>query len=121
MNSPILMGWMAMSIGGSAAADKPTPEEPAAAAKEESMIIRESTQGSLGDAEVGVSNIWEREYNLPDGTTKRGLTARLSLAEGERLVVGEGSVIEVGGKQYQVVKVENPEEGLGAVEFKTEE
>ena len=83
------------------------------------MIIRESTQGSLGDAEVGVSNIWEREYALPDGTTTTGMTARLSLAEGKRLVVGKGSVIEVGGAKFEVVNVVNPEEGLGSVEFKS--
>ena len=83
------------------------------------MIIRESTQGSLGDAEVGVSNIWEREYTLPDGTTVSGMTARLSLGEGQRLVVGKGSVVKVGGATFEVVNVQNPEEGLGSVEFKS--
>ena len=119
MNSPILMSWMAISLGCAATAQDPTPVETPSAGKETTMIIRESTQGSLGDAEVGVSNIWEREYNLPDGSTVRGLTARLSLDEGLRLVVGKGSVIEVGGAKYEIISVVNPEEGLGSVEFKS--
>ena len=41
--------------------------------------IEETTVGSIGIWSIGVANIWERRYDLPEGATKEGLSASISL------------------------------------------
>lgn len=77
--------------------------------------IKETTVGSLDGVDVGVGNIWEREYTLPDGTSRSGPTAQLFI-ESERLIVGKGSAIAVGESRWEVVDVEMKE--LGTVKLK---
>ncbi len=78
--------------------------------------IKETTVGYLNEAEVGVGNIWEREYSLPDGTVKTGLTAQLFIGEGW-LFVGAGSVFDVEGQKWEVIAVEKQGK-LGLVKLK---
>ena len=77
--------------------------------------IKETTVGNLGGVDIGVGNIWEREYTLPDGTSRSGPTAQLFIEE-ERLIVGKGSVITVDKSRWEVVDVEMKE--LGTVKLK---
>lgn len=99
------------------AAQRGAPEPTAAPTSTgSSMTITETTQGRLGDGLVGVSNLWERTYALPDGTEKTGLTARLTLDDGST-VAGEGSVVTVAGKTWRVTRVEKPADGRGSVTF----
>jgi hypothetical protein len=84
---------------------------------EEIMIeIKETTVGYIDDLEVGVGNIWEREYSLPDGSTKTGLTAQLFMDE-SWLFVGKGSVVDIKGTKWEVIEVEKQGK-LGFVRLK---
>ncbi len=93
------------------------------APRADDVRIMETTVGQIGGVSVGVSNIFEDTYTLPDGTERDGLTARLSLfvagaSEGgvdEEHRVGEGNVVEIGGSRWEVVAIEKPEGELGAI------
>lgn len=83
----------------------------------------ETAVGMIGGVRVGVSNIFEDTYTLPDGTEREGLTARLSLLPGgtsdegvgEEPRVGEGSILEIGGSRWEVVEIEKRKGELGAI------
>ena len=84
----------------------------------EELVIGESAQGSLGGINVGVGNIWERDYELPDGSERTGLTARLVFGQNEgKAFVGKGSVVRIGTGQYEILSVDKPENNLGSVRF----
>ncbi|MDP2314987.1 MAG: hypothetical protein Q8P41_18955 [Pseudomonadota bacterium] len=71
--------------------------------------IQETTMGTLSGVDVGVANMWEREYVDGAGVAHKGLTARLDYevaGETRRIVVGEGSVIEMGGTRWEVVRLQ---------------
>ena len=60
--------WFAACTNASTADPvAPTPAQPSA--EDATLTITETTQSTIGGTEIGVSNIWEREYTLPDGTT----------------------------------------------------
>jgi len=46
-----------------------------------------------------------RTFELPDGSTKEGLSARLFFPDDSNLVVGVGSVFKVKEKQYEVLEI----------------
>jgi hypothetical protein len=69
----------------------------------------------LGDQRVSAANIWDREYTLPDGTARTGLTASLFITGKEPLIVGPGSVFTVGTSRYEVIAIENPQGKRGTV------
>lgn len=73
--------------------------------------IKEGAVGDLGNVRCGMSGVGEGNYNLPDGTRKRGLTALLSPfdREFEDITVGKGSIITVGGLDWLVLYVVNVE------------
>lgn len=85
---------------------------------DDDVVIRETTQGKLGGESVGVGNMWEREYELPGGESRTDLTARLYLDDGETLVVGRGSVVEIGDERFEIVDISKPESGHGQVRFR---
>jgi hypothetical protein len=70
--------------------------------------IQETTVGTLSGVDVGVANMWEREYTDGAGATRTGLTARLDYEVAgatRREVVGEGSVVTLGGVRWEVVRL----------------
>ena len=73
----------------------------------------------IGDVEVGVANIGEDRYQLPDGSEASGLTAELiPLLRDEgnpRHTVGPGSVVEIGGVRLEVLEVKAGPRGDGRV------
>jgi hypothetical protein len=71
------------------------------------VTLVESTVTPVGETRVGCGNVWEREYVLPDGRSARGLTARLAPADAdEPVVVGLGSVVDLGGELWRVAAIE---------------
>jgi len=77
-------------------------------------VIKETTQGSLGGFRVGVANIWVRDYPLPSGQMRKGMSAQLHL-QSSRLIVGQGSEITVGGGSWRVTAVIDGGDEHGAV------
>ena len=68
------------------------------------ISITEGTVAPLGGIRVGAANIWERDYELPEKTTRHGLSAMLFVnGENAGMVVGEGSVFSVGGARWIVL------------------
>jgi hypothetical protein len=86
--------------------DAPTrPDEPA------EVAINETTVGLVDGQRVGVGNLWAADYELPDGTTAHAMTAQLFLlGESRVVIVGPGSRVEIGGRSWQVVAVDKPDE-----------
>lgn len=83
--------------------------------------IQETTLGTLGNVDVGVANMWDREYVDGAGRQRTGLTARIDwdvAGETRRVVVGEGSVVDIGGARWEVVRLVKPTNGNGTVAFR---
>ncbi len=81
--------------------------------------IEETTVHWLSGVRVGVGNIWDRDYTLPDGSPRYGPTAEVFILlydQNPAIVVGVGSEIAVGGERWRVVRVE-PAQGreLGSI------
>ena len=82
------------------------------------VLVSETTVGTLGTADVGVANLWERDYVDAAGRARNGVTARLmweSDGAPESLIVGVGSRFEVGGARWEVLAVEKRVGVNGAV------
>jgi hypothetical protein len=100
---------MTDSSDGTPSADNPMP--PADDEPGEIRIV-ETAVAIVGGQRVGAGNLWESDYELPDGTTANGMTAQLFLlGAGTRAIVGRGSVITIGGERWDVTAVEKPEPG----------
>jgi len=112
----LLAMWVGCA-GSSPPVDPPTEPELPIANKGNDMVIQETTQGRLGGSSVGISNMWERPYALPDGSETSGLSATLTLAPGVTLVAGLGSVVQIGTGHFEVVAIEKAKGQLGAVHF----
>ena len=82
---------------------------------ERGLTIHENAQGALAGVSVGVGNLWEREYEPKDGGVTRAMTAMLFVGDADRVVVGVGSVVEIGGRQWRVDAVDKPAGGKGSV------
>jgi len=85
----------------------------------EPRTLKERAVASIGDAEVGVANIAEDRYVLPDGTETTGMTAELIPLQSEennpRHTVGTGSVVDIGGIRVEVLEVREGARGDGRV------
>jgi len=68
----------------------------------EIVILHNTTVGQVNGVRVGVGSIWDREYELPDKSHQYGLTAKLFPQTGEPIVVGDGSIVSIGGQQWRV-------------------
>ncbi len=80
------------------------------------IVLVETTVSPVGDARVGCGNLWEREYALPDGRTVRGMTAKLALLDvDDAVVVGAGSIVDLGGALWRVVGIEKSPGARGRV------
>lgn len=76
--------------------------------------IEETTVGDLDGTRVPMGNMSQRSYTRGDGTTAEGWTCTLALESGP-LVVGVGSVVEVGGRKWEVTAVEKTAGENGSV------
>jgi hypothetical protein len=85
----------------------------------EPRTLKERAVARIGDAEVGVANIMEDSYALPDGSETSGMTAELIPLErpegNRRHTVGAGSVVEIGGVRVEVLEVREGTRGDGRV------
>lgn len=77
--------------------------------------IDETTVGDLDGTRVPMGNVTHGTFTLPDGTEKKGDICSLVISEGPGVFVGAGSVVEVDGVKWTVLKVDNPASGLGSV------
>lgn len=69
--------------------------------------IRETTIRRIGTTRVGMSNIWEREVEFPDGSKRKALSCILGTNDREDpFIVAVGSHLEIGGISYEVVTLQ---------------
>jgi hypothetical protein len=59
----------------------------------------------VSGARVGIGNISERPFVLPDGEERVGITAILHFADDNRITAGAGSELVIGGERWRVVEV----------------
>ena len=69
------------------------------------VLASEGTVALLSGVRVGIGNIWERPFELPDGEERVGITAMLHVEDGDRVVAGPGSELLVGGARWRVLDV----------------
>jgi len=67
--------------------------------------LTSGTMGELNAQRVGCDDIGTDKYTLPNGETKKGLTAMLSIGANNWVTVGVGSELEVDGSNWKVVKI----------------
>lgn len=84
------------------------------------ITIRETTQPTLSDHLIGVSNIWERELADPTGVIKSRLSASLSISNlaSKQIRIEKvfaGSVISLGIDRYCVASVEEGKSTPGSI------
>ncbi len=80
--------------------------------------IQETTVGTLSGVDVGIANMWERDYVDGAGTPRKGLTARLDYdlnGETHRIVLGQGSVLEIGGARWEAIRLTKPPNAHGTI------
>jgi hypothetical protein len=84
--------------------------------------LMETTVERLGGVRVGIGNIFEDEYELPDGSTARGPSAHLVELRGEdpnpAHVVGAGSVVAIGDARFEVLDVLPHGAGSGSLKVR---
>lgn len=71
----------------------------------QTAILTSGTMGELNSQRVGCDEIGIDKYILPNGETKEGMTAMLSIGSNNWLTVGVGSELEVDGSNWRVVKI----------------
>lgn len=77
--------------------------------------IEETTVGDLDGVRVPMGNMTTGEYQLPDGRTASGPICSLALPGRTGVFVGQGSVVDVEGTPWKVLRVELNPGGLGSV------
>lgn len=78
------------------------------------VVLKETAVVRIGAVRVGCGNVWERDYELPDGSTKQGMTARVSF-DGAVFYAGVGSELTIDGVLYRVAVIEKEPGALGRV------
>ena len=79
--------------------------------------MTEGTVADLGGRRVGVANVWDRAYPLPDGSQRSGPTAQLMIDDGSDVVVGDGSEVGFGATRWRVDWVRKIGSEPGEVRF----
>jgi hypothetical protein len=106
-------------IGCRASGEPAQPRPARAPAKTETPMkiekIQATTVATINGWRVGVGNLFVDKYKLADGTEKEGLTAHVHFADEKNAekggaVVGEGSVLDINGQKWRVLRVA-PREG----------
>lgn len=73
---------------------------------ENTIIMKQNTVATLQGVRIGNGNYYDRDYEMPDGTTKNGLAAKLFFPEKEdNRIIGAGAIFTVKEKQYLVVEI----------------
>ena len=70
------------------------------------ILVKQNTVVTLEGARIGNGNYFTRNYELPDGTTKNGLSAKLWFPDETKKIVGLGSVFSVKDKRYEVIEID---------------
>jgi len=70
------------------------------------IVAAEGTVATVNGARVGIGNIWERPFVLPDGEERVGITAILHFEDDSRITAGPGSELVIGGERWRVVEVD---------------
>ncbi len=82
------------------------------------VVLKETTLVRVGKAKVGCGNLWERAYTLPDGSTTRGMSARVAIGD-VVIDVGVGSELCIDGVRYRVTGIDKEPGALGRVRLAT--
>ena len=109
------IGWPCAAFAEPSPPPHTTVVAPVGASVEE---IQETTVGTLSGVDVGIANMWERDYLDGAGAPRKGLTARLDYdinGETRRIVVGQGSVLEIGGARWEAIRLTKPSNANGTV------
>ena len=77
--------------------------------------IEETTMGTLGDVPTGMASMGMGSYALPDGSEVQGMSCVLAPTDGENVIIGMGSVVEVQGVEWEVVGIEKTRGEPGSV------
>lgn len=77
--------------------------------------IEETTVGDLDGVRVPMGNMTTGTYALPDGRQVHGPICSLALPGRIGVFVGQGSVVEVEGTRWEVLRVELRPEARGSV------
>lgn len=80
--------------------------------------LTETTVRSINGVSVAAGNIGLNDFELPDGTLKEGMAAVLFFPDDSEVVVGAGSVVEIGGAKWEVTHVHKQRGELGTVTLK---
>ena len=85
-----------------------------------SLTVTETTIADLAGLRMGVANIWEDEFKGPDGKSKRGPTAMLSIIDDKgttllRERVHPGSEVEAQRHRFRIESINAPENALGSI------
>lgn len=108
----VLLGILFM-VYISACSDKIKPTSNNRSKDVTSMItIKENAVGLLDGWSLGVANIWERSYSMPNGQTKTGITAQIAVwrndnpaLEEQIFIVYQGGFIELGSARYEIITI----------------
>jgi hypothetical protein len=88
-----------------------------AVVSDEEIVATEGSMALLGGHRVGIGNIWERTYALPDGTEQRGPTSMLNLPDDTTLIAGRGTDLDLAGARWHVVDVSEGGAARGSITF----
>jgi hypothetical protein len=88
-----------------------------AVVSDQEIVAAEGMVASLSGQPVGIGNIWERAYALPDGTEQRGPTSMLSFPDDTTLIAGRGSELDLASGRWRVVDVSDGGAARGSVTF----
>jgi hypothetical protein len=67
--------------------------------------IEENTMGTLDEVATGMASMGIGRYALPNGSMVQGMSCVLAPVEQENVIIGIGSVVEVQGVQWEVVRI----------------
>lgn len=84
------------------------------------LRFRATTNQTLSDRQVGISNIFERELPDDTGMVAKVMSAQLTIFDPKtdairREYVFAGQTVEIGGGRYKIVSVEEGTDGPGWV------
>lgn len=81
-------------------------------------VIEETTQGTLGEVDVGVANLWSRAW--PNEGAPEQMTARVAwVVDGQQRweLVAVGALVEVGGVRWRIEAIDKRAGVHGSVTF----
>jgi hypothetical protein len=105
----------------------PTPSSPAGCSKDsmanDVMTFRETTNPTLSDHQVGISNIFERELADANGVKAQRLSASLTIfdpatKQSRKEIVAADSVVTIGPDRYCVVSVDEGKNQPGSISIR---